>query len=129
MKHFSKTLFLGLAMTALAVGCVTEGDETPEAQATTEQAVINPGENAQIVESTAGELLTMPGGPTMLGVLEGQFRIKRSGAWSIVGRGLYTNVAEGACISPGRTASIPGRVVYAGSSHIKWYDWSTWNDN
>jgi hypothetical protein len=126
MKHFSKTAFLSLAMTALAVGCVAEGDEAQEAHQATEQAVINPGESAQVVESSAGESLTMPGGPTMLGVLEGQFKIKRNGVWSTVGRGLYMNVAEASCISPGRIAAPPGNVLYSRSSHVKWYEWSSW---
>jgi hypothetical protein len=109
------------AAAAFGIGCVTEADE-----GATEQALINPGESAQVIEARAGESLTVTNGAE-LGVLEGVFRIKVGGAWSTVGPGLYQNVTEAKCVSIGRIASLPGRVLMAGTDHTHWSEWSKWN--
>lgn len=116
------TLFTG----AFISGCIAE--EAEDHGATT-QALINPGEAAQTVEVASGETLSMPNGPTTLGVLEGVFQVKIAGVWSTVGSGLYHNVSEAACVTRGRTMSLASKVLYSRISHVKWYDWSTWNDN
>lgn len=116
------TLFTG----AFISGCIAE--EAEDHGATT-QALINPGEAAQAVEVAAGETLSMPNGPTTLGVMEGVFRVKIGGAWSTVGSGLYHNVSEAACVTRGRTMSLASKILYSRTTHIHWGDWSTWNDN
>jgi hypothetical protein len=114
---------LGLAACAAVAAACVEG--SPE-ESSASQDIINPGEAAEVVEAGAGETLTVTGG-VKLGVLEGTFRIKVGGAWSTVGAGLYSNVTEAACVSPGRIAAPPGRVLMSRTWHTHWTEWSKWN--
>jgi hypothetical protein len=121
----SKRWMIALGLAACAAGTAACIDEVAD-ETSASQEIINPGEAAEVVEAGAGETLTVTGG-VKLGVLEGTFRIKVGGAWSTVGKGLYSNVTEASCVSPGRISAPPGRVLMSRTWHTHWTEWSTWN--